>query len=134
MIGAFAVLYSTFFVANAGHARVLSDAMRVVGLAPATETGYRRRIRWLSGILPLFCLLLYLVLPTSPAQLVLISGMMQALMLPMLSGAALYFRYKRSDSRVTPGIAWDVFLWISSTGMLISACVLAYGEISKFLK
>jgi Mn2+/Fe2+ NRAMP family transporter len=134
LVGAFAVLYSTFFVANAGHARVLSDAMRVVGLSASSDHDNRGRIRILSGILPLFCLLIYLTVPQSPAQLVLLSGMMQALMLPMLSGAALYFRYKRSDSRVTPGIVWDIFLWISSTGMLISAVVLAYGEISKFLQ
>jgi len=59
--------------------------------------------------------------------------MMQALMLPMLSGAALYFRYCRSDKRVTPGVVWDIFLWVSSIGMLVCACVLAYGELSKFL-
>ena len=134
LLGAFAVLYSTFFVANAGHARVLADAMRVVGLLGSSQDANRRCIRWLSGILPMFCLLLYLTLPQSPAQLVLLSGMMQALMLPMLSGAALYFRYKRSDPRVTPGIAWDIFLWISSAGMLVSASVLAYGELMKYLK
>jgi Mn2+/Fe2+ NRAMP family transporter len=134
LLGAFAVLYSTFFVANAGNARVFGDALRVIGLGANTDEAQRARIRWLSGILPLFCLTLYLVLPTTPAQLVLLSGMMQALMLPMLSGAALYFRYTKSDSRVTPGRVWDVFLWVSSTCMLITACVLAYGEVNKFVK
>lgn len=134
LVGAFAVLYSTFFVANAGNARVLGDALRVIGLGAHTPEAQRTRVRWLCGILPIACLVLYLILPFPPAQLVLLSGMMQALMLPMLSGAALYFRYKKSDSRVTPGRIWDAFLWLSSVGMLISACVLGYGEISKFLK
>ncbi len=134
LLGAFAVLYSTFFVANAGHARVLSDAARVVGLTGPSDKARHTLVTWLSGILPLFCVLLYLSLPTTPAQLVLLSGMMQALMLPMLSAAALYFRYQKSDPRVVPGRLWDVFLWISSIGMLITAAVLAYGVITKFFK
>jgi len=134
LLGSFAVLYSTYFVANAGNARVLADAMRVVGVGANTDAAQRQRIRWLSGILPIFCLLLYLTLPSTPAQLVLLSGMMQALMLPMLAGAALYFRYTKSDPRVAPGRLWDAFLWISSIGMLITASVLGYGEVTKFFK
>jgi Mn2+/Fe2+ NRAMP family transporter len=133
LLGAFAVLYSTFFVANAGHARVLSDAMRVVGMVPHNEQARKSAVQWLSGALPIFCVVLFIVLPQSPAELVLLSGMMQALMLPMLAGAALYFRYRHSDPRVRPGIAWDLCVWISSAGMLIAALVLAYGEVTKFL-
>src|SRR5690606_31625424 len=118
LIGAFAVLYSTYFVANAGHARVFSDALRVVGLAAKSDEATRRRVKVLSGGLPLFCLLLYLIWPKEPDKLVLISGMMQALMLPMLSAAALYFRYARCDERIRPSRLWDVFLWLSSIGML----------------
>ncbi len=134
LIGAFAVLYSTFFVANAGNARVLGDALRVIGLGAHTAPAQRMRIRCLCGILPIACLVLYLVLPFPPAQLVLLSGMMQALMLPMLAGAALYFRYTKSDPRVAPGRLWDAFLWISSIGMLITASVLGYGEVTKYFK
>lgn len=133
LAGAFAVLYSTFFIANAGHARVFSDSLQVIGLAARGDEAHQKRVRILSGFLPLFCLVLFLAIPRTPAELVLLSGMMQALMLPMLSGAALYFRYCRSDKRVTPGVVWDIFLWVSSIGMLVCACVLAYGELSKFL-
>lgn len=133
LVGAFAVLYSTYFIANAGHARVFSDSLCVVGLAKRGEAAHQSRVKILSGFLPLFCLLLFLTIPSTPAALVLLSGMMQALMLPMLSGAALFFRYCRSDKRVTPGLVWDFFLWLSSLGMLVCACVLAYGELMKFL-
>ena len=54
-------------------------------------------------------------------------------MLPMLSAAALYFRYYKTDPRVSPGKAWDVFLWLSALGMLIAASVLITGEVSKLL-
>jgi Mn2+/Fe2+ NRAMP family transporter len=134
LAGAFAVLYSTYFVANAGHARVFSDALRISGVLPTSDQAKRRQVKILSGVLPLVCLAVYLLMPKTPEQLVLFSGMMQALMLPMLAGAALYFRYTRSDRRVTPGVLWDVFLWISSLGMLVAALVLAYGELAKVLK
>ena len=133
LIGAFAVLYSTYFVANAGHSRVFSDALRVAGVAANTEDARRRRITFLSGFLPLLCLAVFLLMPKAPDQLVLFSGMMQAIMLPMLSVAALFFRYRRNDKRVSPGIVWDIFLWISTIGMFIAAGALVYSEVNKAL-
>jgi Mn2+/Fe2+ NRAMP family transporter len=117
LFGAFAVLYSTYFVANASHARVFSDALRVLGFVG--QSSNRRLVTLFSGLFPLLCLAIYVAFP-APAQLVLLSGLMQAIMLPMLAGAALYFRYCRSDKRLRPGRLWDVFLWISAAGMLIS--------------
>jgi Mn2+/Fe2+ NRAMP family transporter len=119
LFGAFAVLYSTYFVANAGHARVFSDALRVLGFATATDEDYRQRVRILSGVFPLACLVIYIAFP-QPAALVLLSGVMQAIMLPMLAFAALFFRYRRCDARIEPGPLWDVLLWISAAGMLVA--------------
>lgn len=119
LCGAFAVLYSTYFVANAGHARVFADAVRVLGFAAATEHDYRRRVRILAGVFPVACLVIYLAFPNPPA-LVLLSGVMQAIMLPMLGFAALFFRYRRCDPRIVPGAAWDLFLWISVAAMLVA--------------
>ena len=134
LIGAFAVLYSTYFVANAGWARVFSDALRVVGLLPTGEQANRQAVTFLSGFLPMLCLIVFLLMPKAPEQLVLFSGMMQAVMLPMLAGAALYFRYRRNDARVSPGPLWDVFLWVSAAGMLLAATFLIYGELAKLMK
>jgi Mn2+/Fe2+ NRAMP family transporter len=133
LLGAFAVLYSTFFVANAGHARVVTDGLRVMGLigdSPGVQRGWKRG---LSGGLPLVCLAVYVLVPSTPDQLVLVSGMMQALMLPMLAAAAIFFRYFRSDERVRPGRLWDVCLWLSSLGMLVAGTYLAYGEVRSFV-
>ena len=117
LFGAFAVLYSTYFVANASHARVFSDALRVLGLSRSEDR--RRMITILSGIFPLVCLAIYIAFP-NPVQLVLLGGLMQAIMLPMLAGAALFFRYYRGDKRVAPGRFWDLFLWVSAGGMAIA--------------
>lgn len=129
LVGAFAVLYSTYFVANAAHSRVFTDAVQTVGILPRSDAVRRRSVTVLSGVLPFVALGVYYVayfFSTSISQLVLVSGMMQAFMLPMIAGAALYFRYKRSDPRVAPGVVWDLFLWISSLGMLMTAGCLVY--------
>lgn len=119
LFGAFAVLYSTYFVANAGHARVFPDALRVLIGAKRNPEQYQRLVRLLSGVFPVACLVIYLLFPR-PAALVLFSGVMQAIMLPMLAIAGLYFRYRRCDARLTPGQLWDLLLWLSAAGMFVA--------------
>jgi Mn2+/Fe2+ NRAMP family transporter len=119
LFGAFAVLYSTFFVANAGHARVFSDAMRVVGWIDNDEETREKWVRRLSGFFPLLCLAIFIAFP-NPTKLVLFSGVMQGIMLPMLAGAALYLRYHRCTELLTPSRAWDIALWISAAAMLVT--------------
>lgn len=130
LFGAFAVLYSTFFVANASLARVFGDALSVLNFAAKGEEAYRNRVRILSALLPFLCLSFY-VSGLEPVALVLFSGMMQAIMLPMLAGAALFFRYYRGDRRISPGKAWDVFLWVSALGMLVAGAWAAWSKISS---
>ncbi|MEM7231676.1 MAG: divalent metal cation transporter, partial [Planctomycetota bacterium] len=125
LFGAIAVLYSTFFVANASHARVSSDALRVFGFKVETEEKRRKLIKVFSAIFPFLCLSAYLFYP-KPTTLVLLSGLMQALMLPMLAGAALFFRYRRGDDRLLPKTGWDLMLWISAVVMLIAGGALIY--------
>lgn len=133
LVGAFAVLFSTFFVANAGHARVCANAVGVFGgrkLDAETERGW---IRFFSGLFPFVCLACYVIYP-NPTGLILASGLMQALMLPMLSFTALYLRYAKMDPRVAPGKIWDFFLIASSIGMLIAGSWGAYTNFGKLQK
>lgn len=129
LTGAVAVLYSTFFVANASHARVLADSLRLVGLPVTSEEDRRRWVKILSVVFPFLCLVVYLFI-RAPKTLVLIGGGVQALMLPLLAGAALYFRYRRGDPRLEPGKVWDSFLWISALAMLLAGLALI---VIKFL-
>ena len=126
LIGAIAVLYSTFFVANAAHARTFSDALRVIGLS--NKSHYRALVIFFSVFFPLCCIVIYILIP-APVQLVLLSGLMQALMLPMLAGAALYYRYYRINKELQPSIFWDIFLWLSGIGMLIAGVWLGWSKI-----
>lgn len=132
LFGAFAVLYSTFFVANASHARTFTDAMNVVGVIGHDEQTRQRWVRILSGVFPILCLVIFLVFPR-PAALVLLSGVAQGIMLPMLAGAALYFRYRRCVPGLTPGKLWDVMLLVSAAAMLVTGLWTVYTAVGKFV-
>ncbi len=132
LLGAFAVLYSTFFVANASLARVFSDVLAVLGFARKDDRAHQTRTRILSGLLPAACLSFYLT-GFEPQSLVLLSGLLQAIMLPMVAAAALYFRYRRCDGRIAPGRAWDVFLWISAAGLLIAGLWAFLSKVAQVL-
>jgi phosphatidylglycerophosphate synthase len=119
LFGAIAVLYSTFFVANAGHARVAADGGQVLGIVGPAATSKRLATKVLCGVFPAICLVVYVVFPR-PTTLILLSGAMQAIMLPMLAVAALYFRYRRCDRRVMPGKVWTALLWLSAVGMSVA--------------
>jgi len=132
LFGAFAVLYSTFFVANAGHTRVASDAIRVFGVGARTDEARRWWIFLFCFVFPLFSLGCYVVY-RYPVLLVTASGVMQAIMLPMLAGATLYYRYHRSDKRIAPGRAWDAMLWISALGMLVAGAWIAVTKLADLV-
>ncbi len=128
LFGAFAVLYSTYFVATASHARVSADAMRIFGLINGSEESYRRWVKIFCIIFPILFLASYAFF-RAPKELVLAGGFMGALMLPFLGLAALFFRYKRCDSRLAPGRAWDIGLWISCIGMFITGGYALYSKV-----
>jgi Mn2+/Fe2+ NRAMP family transporter len=120
LCGAFAILYSTFFVAAAGNAHMVADALGLFGLTDGSEATRLKWVRRISAIWPLLAAVVY-ILVRRPTAMVLASGTAQAIMLPMLGAAALYFRYRRSDRNLRPGRLWDGMLWLSLAGFAIIA-------------
>jgi manganese transport protein len=112
--GAFIVLFSTFFVATASNARLLVDGAHLFGVITVdTDAARRQAVRVACVILPVASALVYLVW-SRPVTLVLIGAVGQGLMLPVLAGAAVYFRHKRLPRGLEPSTAWTVGLWISA--------------------
>jgi Mn2+/Fe2+ NRAMP family transporter len=128
LFGAFAVLYSTFFVATASHARVCADALRVFRFSNGDETTYRRWVKIFCVVLPLLFLGSYAFF-NAPKELVLAGGFMGALMLPLLGVAALYFRYRCCDDRLKPTGLWDIGLWISVVGLFVAGGYALYTKV-----
>jgi Mn2+/Fe2+ NRAMP family transporter len=133
LVGAFAVLYSTFLVANAQNARMYTDWMKLVGLIdPHAQKSHDRALGAFSFALPLACLAVFCS-GVNPVTAILVSGAMQSLLLPMIGIGALYFRYTRTDERLRPSAVWDVCLVISCLGLLVAGAWSLYSQFEKYL-
>lgn len=120
LLGAIAVLYSTFLVANAGHARMFIDFLKVYGAIDRDSQQVHNR--WLSSLsvaLPLIAFGLF-ALGADPVFAVLTSGFAQAIMLPMVGFGTLYFRWTATDPRLKPSFLWDVALVISFIAFVLT--------------
>jgi manganese transport protein len=115
LVGALVVLYSTFFVATASNARLLVDAGGLLGLRRAGHTteDSRRAVQAACVLLPLVSAAAF-VAWGNPVTLVLIGSIGQGLMLPLLAGAAVYFRHRRVPPDLAPSTAWTAALWVSA--------------------
>ena len=117
LIGAFAVLYSTFFVATASNARLFADAASLFGIARyQNDTARLRVVRAACVGLPIASATVYFFFP-QPVTLVLIGAVGQSLMLPFLGAAALYFHHYRLVGILGRSAMWTVFLWLAALAM-----------------
>lgn len=133
LAGAVVVLYSTFFSATAGHARVASDALRLfLGRADRVEQPPKSWVIAFSVGFPLFSLATC-ILYREPVSLIIASGFMQAIMLPMLAGAAIFFRYRTCPAELRPGRGWDILLWISAFALLTAGVAGAFFAVRPWL-
>ena len=131
LLGAVAVLYSTFMVATAGHSRMFTDCFKIFGLMDENNAAaHRRSVSIICVAVPLIAVGIFST-GANPVTLVFIGATMQALMLPLLGFAALYFRYKKTDPRIRPSVLWDVFLVISSLGLFVAGSWLAFDRLWK---
>jgi len=120
LVGAFAVLYSTFFVATASNARLFADALQLFGLTRYRDDAARlRMVRAACIVLPFASGAVYFLMP-QPVVLVLIGAVGQALMLPFIGAAALYFHYKRLAGVIHSGPVWVVCLWLAALSMTLA--------------
>jgi Mn2+/Fe2+ NRAMP family transporter len=128
LIGAIAVLYSTFLVANAGNARMYTDGCKVFGLISRDNPRtHEKALVFFSVLIPSLSFSMYLT-GADPVTLVLIAGMAQAIMLPMIGIGSLYFRYRMTDPRLKPSRLWDTMLVLSCLGLLITGI---WGVLSR---
>ena len=128
LAGAIAVLFSTFFIAIAAQSRLCIDFIKVSGLANINSAQNRFLLKIFGVILPIICVTCYVFFP-KPVILVLVSGTMQAFMLPLIGFAVLYFRYKKCDPRLHPSKIWDGCLWVSFVGFAIIGLYQVYAKL-----
>jgi manganese transport protein len=130
MVGAWAVLFKTLYVASAGHARLSADFLGLAKIVKYDQPGLRHKwIQRFCIFFPSLAIVLYLAF-REPKMMVTIGGYAQAVTIPVIAGAALYLRYFRTDKRLAPGWFSDLCLWIAF--ILITAVAL-YAVIKDVL-
>ncbi len=129
-VGAFVVLFSTYFVTIVGQSRMLADALSVLGLVTYARPNDRQRVVRIIGVLlPLVYLVLY-VLWSAPVTMVIIGALMQTILLPAIGWAALYFsRTTAKEAGVPPSRLLMVAL---TAATLIMAAFAIYAVWVRF--
>ena len=132
LVGAFVVLFSTLTSASASNARLLADTLVLLKLraSPKDETARRHFVSQCCVFIPCACAVLFLFLG-EPVTMVFIGGVAQAFMLVPLSGAALYFRYCKTEKELQPGMLWTTLLWLSALAMAAVGLYMAQSKVRK---
>lgn len=119
MAGAFAVLYSTVFASTAAHCRVFADFTGMLGLYDKSNYVLRLKVTRFFVVFLLFVPSLYFMFLQAPVLMVMIGGVAQAIMLPVIGFIALYLRYKRTPARILPSGWITLALWVSAVTMAL---------------
>ena len=121
LVGVWAVLFKTLYVASAGHSRMTADFLNLASLFDYPDA--RARNRWIRRLCVAstrsVALALYLF-SASPAM-VIFGGFFQGITLPVIAAIAVSSGIRRSDPRLAPSRLSDVLLWAA----LISISVVA---------
>jgi manganese transport protein len=127
LLGAWAVLFKTLYVATAANSRLTVDFLNLIGIyRPSGPADRELTIRAFCVIYPTLALGLYFAF-REPQGLIKAGGIAQALMLPLIAGATLYLRGRDTDRRVGPAFLSDIFTWLAFFGITAVAAYSVYG-------
>jgi Mn2+/Fe2+ NRAMP family transporter len=127
LLGAWAVLFKTLYVATAANSRLTADFLNLVGLwRPAGPRERERLVKIFCVVYPSFALGLYYAF-REPQALIKAGGIAQALMLPLIAGATLYLRGRDNDRRVGPIFLTDMLTWLAFFGITAVAGYSVFG-------
>ena len=133
LIGAGAVLFKTLYLSSAGNARLVADLLSLSGVVRYRQPHQRARvIHWISLLIPVIALCLFLAFK-EPKWMVVVGGFGQALTLPMITAATIYFRYRKLDRRITPPLFLDIMLWIAFVSITLVAGYAMQDQIQKLI-
>lgn len=123
VIGGIVVLYSTLFSASAAWSRQFTDCFSQFSANIVDFHNPEHRKKWIAVLawgIPIAWTLLFLFFK-SPVFMVTMGGIGTSIMLLVCVFAAIFFKYRRLDSRLLPGTAYNVFFWISASAIALLA-------------
>ena len=97
LLGAWAVLFKTLYVATAANSRMTADFLHRAGVwRPVSQAARERMVKLFCVVYPAAALALYYAF-REPQALITAGGIAQALMLPFIAGATIYLRRRDAD-------------------------------------
>ena len=114
LVGALAVLYSTVFISTASNARLSADLWLLFTKHAKGKGVDRATLTKRACVLIPALYFIFYVSVGKPLTLVFIGALAQALILPFLCFAAIYFHYYQTHAALLPGKFWVILLWVSS--------------------
>lgn len=113
LLGAWAVLFKTLYVATAANSRLTADFLNLSGIWTQDGPAAREKTtRAFCIIYPVVALGLYFAW-REPQALIKVGGIAQGLMLPLIAGATLYLKRRDADRRVAPSLLSDILTWVA---------------------
>ncbi len=113
LLGAWAVLFKTLYVATAANSRLTADFLNLSGIWRQKMPHNRdHTVRFFCVIYPMTALACYYAL-REPQFLIKIGGVSQGLLLPLIAGGTLYLGRRDFDRRVGPTFLADIFTWLA---------------------
>lgn len=131
LVGAGAVLFKTLYLSCAGNARLVADMLSLAQIARYREPSQRAHvIHRISLLIPVIALLLFLAFK-EPRWMVVVGGFAQALTLPIITAATVYFRYRKLNRKLVPPLFIDLMLWLAFVSITLVAGYAMYVQILK---
>jgi hypothetical protein len=132
LVGAWAVLFKTLYVATAANSRMTADFLGRIGLWGNHSPAIRDRIvKVFCVIYPAAALVLYYLF-REPQGLIKVGGMAQAMTLPFIAGATIYLRRRDCDRRVGPSRATALLTWIAFIAITAVALYSTFDQLKGF--
>ncbi len=129
LLGAWAVLFKTLYVATAANSRMTADFLSRLGVWHTDGPAKRDRVvKLFCVIYPTLSLGLYYAF-REPQALIKAGGIAQALMLPFIAGATIYLRRRDTDPRVAPSRQSDILTWIAFVAITAVAAYSTFDQV-----
>jgi manganese transport protein len=133
LLGAWAVLFKTLYVATAANSRLTADFLHQLGFWNLGGPAARERLIKIFCVLyPTLSLGLYYAF-REPKGLIMAGGTAQALMLPFIAGATLYLRQRDTDRRVGPSFLSDILTWFAFFSISAVAIFSTFNQLPALL-
>lgn len=131
LIGAGAVLFKTLYLSCAANSRLTADFLNLMGFTSSQSPEQRASIvRKFCLIYPCLALFFYVV-ARDPTLMVKIGGIAQAMTLPMIASAAVYFRFFKIHAGIRPTILTGALVLVALASIWIVAMYAVPHQLSE---